>query len=402
MVRPSGSLASVLVLAACVVSATAGAQVIPATACSVSGPPLIPQGMTVSKWGSRTEEEVDGWVPFQFQVPAGTQVSSVGFELTVQPIGQLISTDSFYCLGADDKGVMIYDNFESLPLGTQSVAKATIDCQSYPTIFEQIKRGTLRCCVQDDTALFSAQMVLDGSSSSSWQMPPVSGYTSPVEVIQVALGITASDPAEQNRRRATFIAKAIHSRVQNQNQDRKKADLVTDREDAKTMTVFDPWWIGAGYCRHHAALLIAMCKAAGVAGVKSLMSGVAVPGEAPGHEFPVVNLPPGADLDRPWTWGKDALVVDSWNGEILTPQQVWKHFHYFVAGSANCKVGDYGWSSLSEQKSAMTSREAYQYFESNPDKKSNPSYLKLVPADIRANPNAPGALRPPDSWNSCP
>jgi hypothetical protein len=47
-----------------------------------------------------------------------------------------------------------------------------------------------------------------------------------------------------------------------------------------------------------------------------------------------VNLPPGADPDIPWTWGKDAFIADSWQGGIVSPLESWETKIYFNSGKA--------------------------------------------------------------------
>lgn len=97
------------------------------------------------------------------------------------------------------------------------------------------------------------------------------------------------------------------------------------------------WDLGLGACTEHAHLVAEILREAGVE--------VQVFNSTNGHVFPVVNLPPGADPDMPWTWG-DAYIPDSWMGQGMTPEQAWYNHWIFGRGSGYVGAG-----------SANTSRE---------------------------------------------
>ena len=125
------------------------------------GPPLVPAGMRVTHWGERSDEGVDGWVPFKFNfsLPAG-KIVRADFFLVVRPIGQLIETDTFHCIDSRGEWKTLYNSFTLHSKDRPSPVKVTITEKTHPTVIEQLNKGSLRCCVQDDTALFSAQVVL--------------------------------------------------------------------------------------------------------------------------------------------------------------------------------------------------------------------------------------------------
>ena len=328
MIRLYSMLFIVLIILVSESAVPADTNRIVAKKTSVTGEPLIPKGMRVSRWGPRSDEEVDGWVPFEFQTSNVGRPSSAEFILEVEPIGQLVSTDTFYCLDAKGTRVMLLDDFDSMTLKQRGPAKKSINCRSYPGIFQAIRSGKLLCCLQDDTALHAATLVFDEATTSNWKMPAVTGYNSPAEVIQEALKIEHDDETEQNRRRAIFISKSIHARVDNQLKS-EKCEETAKYDSTPKDDPYNAWWIGGGFCRHHARLVVDMCTAAKVKGVRSVSSSAVVTHrflfkqaeKVAGHEFPVVNMAPDADLDRPWTWGPNALIVDSWSGKILTPAQ---------------------------------------------------------------------------------
>ena len=124
-------------------------------------PVIVPKNMRVTHWGERSEEGVDGWVPFKFAFspPAGNIVRA-DFYLVVRPIGQLIETDTFHCLDADGKWANLYTSFETLPTSKPTSITVSITEETHPTVIRQLASGLLRCCVQDDTALFSGQAVI--------------------------------------------------------------------------------------------------------------------------------------------------------------------------------------------------------------------------------------------------
>jgi hypothetical protein len=140
----------------------AGGSLNVAAVADSADPSVVSPGAQVVGFGDRKDTEVDAWIPFKFSFspPAGG-IDRAMFVLVVRPIGQLISTDTFHCAGTDRKGLALYNNFASLPTTKQSVVKVPISRATHPLIFAQLDTGELRCCVQDDTALFSAMLVIN-------------------------------------------------------------------------------------------------------------------------------------------------------------------------------------------------------------------------------------------------
>lgn len=130
-----------------------------------ASPALVIPGSQVVGFGDRNESEVDAWIPFKFSFsPPPDGADRATFVLVVRPIGQLVDTDSFHCGDAEGKGVALYRQFASLPTSKPSVVRVTIDRASHPKVMQQLDTGTLRCCVQDDTALFSAKMIVESGA----------------------------------------------------------------------------------------------------------------------------------------------------------------------------------------------------------------------------------------------
>jgi hypothetical protein len=132
------------------------------------GVPLIPEGMRVMRFGQRSIDQTDGWVPFRFAfTPPPGGVEDALFVLMVQPIGQLIDTDSFYSLDSLGKGVELYSIFETLPTGKLTPLKVYINAKSHPDVIRQLNTGLLRCCLQDDTSLLSALLIVNPPEGSN-------------------------------------------------------------------------------------------------------------------------------------------------------------------------------------------------------------------------------------------
>ena len=172
MTRDTWILLGVLLVAAVAVGAPGPMAPVPAQPLSSAGPPLVPAGMQLRGWYDTSAEAVDGWIPFTFRTsvpPDG--VTSVEFYLTVQPIGQLTETDSFYCLDHEGKGVALYTSFGNLSTGTKHIVHVFIDQDNDPGILHQLQSGALECVLQDDTALFAAQMVLNPAPTTDFASP---------------------------------------------------------------------------------------------------------------------------------------------------------------------------------------------------------------------------------------
>ncbi|MCP4662314.1 MAG: hypothetical protein GY856_43505 [bacterium] len=140
---------------------------IPAQELTGAGPPLVPAGMVLRGWRDTSAEAVDGWIPFRFSygLPA-EKITSVEFHLTVQPIGQLTETDCFYCLDHQAKGVGLLCNFAQFAVGRKHIVMVYVDEENDPGILQKVRTGTLDCVLQDDTAIFAAQMVINPEFAS--------------------------------------------------------------------------------------------------------------------------------------------------------------------------------------------------------------------------------------------
>ncbi|HEY6342937.1 MAG TPA: hypothetical protein VIY49_15700 [Bryobacteraceae bacterium] len=88
------------------------------------------------------------------------------------------------------------------------------------------------------------------------------------------------------------------------------------------------WEAGMGVCDPQATLMQVLLTDSGVASTILRRDGTN------GHAFPVVGLDKGADPDNPWTWGSNAFVPDSWQGETISgPQNIWDNGEIFNGGT---------------------------------------------------------------------
>jgi hypothetical protein len=88
------------------------------------------------------------------------------------------------------------------------------------------------------------------------------------------------------------------------------------------------WSLRTGACEEHSNIMASLLRKSTKLPVKILKSSA-------GHSFVVVGMAPGADPDRPWTWGKEAFVADSWLGKVMTPQEAWGEKYIFQNGAAH-------------------------------------------------------------------
>lgn len=183
---------------------------------------------------------------------------------------------------------------------------------------------------------------------------PQSAFAEPETIeaaIQQVQQITNPDPRMQDRLRAAEAMRIVHNRLLTTNDasgllfNTLPVDFWNNiNGGGKTKTrdefieymrntpgwdvVKGAWAAKAGRCNEHAAVMAAILKGAGV-NVTVLESD-----REGGHAFPVVDLAPGADPDVPWTWGKDAVVYDSWSGSATNrPGDLWAQDIYFGKGA---------------------------------------------------------------------
>jgi hypothetical protein len=125
--------------------------------------------------------------------------------------------------------------------------------------------------------------------------------------------VNTNDPVEIIGRSLVLLAPYRTSKVAALRNTRAEAGL-----DYETYGVIGrmAWDAGVGQCEENANLIYGILKSAGV---KENIRLVEVNGD---HIFPVWGMADGANPNRPETWGDDALIVDSWYGGVLKPNDV--------------------------------------------------------------------------------
>lgn len=157
-----------------------------------------------------------------------------------------------------------------------------------------------------------------------------------------------NDQATQARLRAQLATQMINSRIYTFNRagigglthyipgidltnHRAAVDLLRgpDAPTSDRGEVFINWaWsLRTGACEEHSAIMAHVLHQVTNLDVKVIKSSA-------GHSFVAVGLAPGSDPDRPWTWGSNAFIADSWLDEIQTPQQAWSEQWIFADGKA--------------------------------------------------------------------
>lgn len=110
--------------------------------------------------GFGDSNQVDVWVPFHFSGGVLGQISRATIVAVVKPIGQLIGTDGLALKGASGKVHWISVNFERLRANQWN--RLELDITGNADVLAAIQKGYLEGVIQDDSAVQSVTLVVEG------------------------------------------------------------------------------------------------------------------------------------------------------------------------------------------------------------------------------------------------
>lgn len=117
---------------------------------------IVPPQMQVVPWHSREEQREDGWTPFRFDFTPRGKVAKVVFRIKVKSIKNSIpETDTFH----GDVGGEWMTFKKDFTDCTDGETEKTIEVTDEKTL-AQVQTGKLRCCLQDDSYLYEADMTV--------------------------------------------------------------------------------------------------------------------------------------------------------------------------------------------------------------------------------------------------
>ncbi|MGH7452806.1 MAG: hypothetical protein ACRENG_15770 [bacterium] len=119
-------------------------------------PVLVPAGYQVTPWLSRGEGQVDGWIPFRFEFKPRHEIERIEFRLKVKTLPQIPETDTFHGK-VDGKWYDFKSGFSDC---VQEEPKALTIEVNDKAVLKEVQTGLLRCCLQDDTYLYNAEMIV--------------------------------------------------------------------------------------------------------------------------------------------------------------------------------------------------------------------------------------------------
>jgi len=119
-------------------------------------PILVPAGYHVTPWSSRSENEVDGWIPFSFEFKPRHEIEKIEFRLLVKTLPQIPETDTFNGK-VDGKAYEFKKDFSDCVQKEPKLITIEIRDKS---VIREVQTGMLHCCLQDDTYLYNAQMIV--------------------------------------------------------------------------------------------------------------------------------------------------------------------------------------------------------------------------------------------------
>ena len=125
--------------------------------------------------GFGDSDQVDVWVPFSFDFSAPTNVVTAKIVMVVKPIGQLIGTDQLALKGVSGEGQVVYDKFNELQSNQWNTVE--VDVSGNSDVMGAIRTGHLDGLIQDDTAVQSVKLVINGTSQETGGVP--GSYVSP-------------------------------------------------------------------------------------------------------------------------------------------------------------------------------------------------------------------------------
>ncbi|MDC6387886.1 hypothetical protein PP182_04300 [Maribacter sp. PR1] len=154
------------------------------------------------------------------------------------------------------------------------------------------------------------------------------------------------DRGEPNTVIAAYITETVDNHITSTNNDELfenplnwfkllgQRNLNTDLESEAYNDVANVAWSnGLGNCEENSALVYYILKKAGVKENVRIM-------RTERHSFTVWDIHPSAIIDKPSTWGNNALVVDPWLGRTTTREEV-ETGRWFMNNEPESKLNDF-------------------------------------------------------------